>query len=146
MSRRVAALSIVSVLALALGACGSDRGAASTSSASGFVPSGTPVELPVSDWSPDQMRYAAYIEGTLIADGDCIRLKEKSDGAITTLIWPKGSTARHVGDVITVYDAAGRAVAASGDPIFYDGGYGEPPYPNACTKGSRSTFLVQDDL
>jgi hypothetical protein len=40
------------------------------------------------------MRYAAYIEGTLIADGDCIRLKEKSDGAITTLIWPKGSTAR----------------------------------------------------
>ena len=146
MSRRLVAVSIVSVLALGLGACGSDRGTASTSSASGVVPSGTPVELPVSDWTPDQMRYAAYIEGTLIADGDCIRLKEKSDGTITTLIWPKGSTARRVGDVITVYDAAGRAVAVSGDAVLYDGGYGEPPYPNACTKGSRSTFLVQDDL
>ena len=143
----------VSTLVLALSACGSGGGSGTTvlttspaSSASGVVPSGTPVDLPVSDWTPDQMRYVLYIDGTLIADGDCIRLKEKRDDSITTLIWPKGSTARRVGDVITVYDAAGRAVAASGDAVLYDGGYGEPPYPNACTKGSRSTFLVQDDL
>ena len=143
----------VSTLVLALSACGSGGGSGTTalttspaSSASGVVPSGTPVDLPVSDWTPDQMRYSLYIDGTLITDGDCIRLKEKRDDSITTLIWPKGSTARRVGDVITVYDAAGRAVAASGDAVLYDGGYGEPPYPNACTKGSRSTFLVQDDL
>jgi len=91
----------VSTLVLALSACGPGGGSGTTalttspaSNASGVAPSGTPVDLPVSDWAPDQMRYAAYIEGTLIADGDCIRLKEKSDGAITTLIWPKGSTAR----------------------------------------------------
>ncbi|MCX6421283.1 MAG: hypothetical protein NT180_02785 [Actinobacteria bacterium] len=125
----------VSALVLALSACGSGGGSGTTalttspaSSASGVVPSGTPVDLPVSDWTPDQMGYALYINGTLIIDGDCIRLKEKRDGSVTTLIWPKGSTARRVGNVITVYAAAGRAVAASGDAVLYDGGYGEPPY------------------
>lgn len=137
---RVVAIGGAGVL---LAACGTGGDALTTTPG----PSGVRVELPVTDWAPgpDPTRFALKIAGQLVAEGDCIRMRESlAPHAVTTPLWPAGSTAYRVGDVITVYDAAGFAVAATGDQVDYVAGYAPTPHPNACTQGQSTLFITED--
>lgn len=110
-------------------------------------PGGVQVELPVSDWSAQSgSHFGLSLTGTLVQDGKCIRL-QVDDGSSVTPVWPAGHTAYEDPEgVITVFDDQGREVARTGQRIDYIGGYGDAPYPNACTESGDGTFLVQEDI
>lgn len=130
---------------LALSACsGATPGVESPASTS---PAGVQVELPVSDWSAQSgSHFGLSLTGTLVQDGECIRL-QVDDGSSVTPVWPAGHTAYQGNNgVITVFDDQGREVARTGQRIEYIGGYGDAPYPNACTESGDGTFLVQEDI
>jgi hypothetical protein len=111
------------------------------------APAGVKVDLPVSDWSAQSgSHFGLSLTGTLVQDGECIRLRV-DDGSSVTPVWPAGHTAyRGTSGVITVVDGQGREVARTGQRIDYVGGYGAAPYPNACTESGDGTFLVQEDI
>lgn len=130
---------------LALSACsGATPGVESSAPTS---PAGVQVELPVSDWSAQSgSHFGLSLTGTLVQDGECIRLRV-NDGSSVTPVWPAGHTAfQDTEDVITVFDDQGREVARAGQRIDYIGGYGDAPYPNACSESGDGTFLTQEDI
>ena len=112
------------------------------------APGAQQVPLPTSDWQTGDMSFALNGKGTLVADGDCIRFRLSSPyaGSLVTPVWPAGTIAYRQGDQITVYDAAGNAVARTGDSVDYAGGFGPAPYASGCTAGQTSFWLVQEDL
>ena len=111
------------------------------------APAGAQVDLPVSDWSAQSgSHFGLSLTGTLVPDGQCIRLRV-DDGSSVTPVWPAGHTAyRGTDGVIAVFDDQGREVARTGQRIDYVGGYGDAPYPNACTESGDGTFLVQEEV
>lgn len=110
-------------------------------------PVGVQVELPVSDWSAQSgSHFGLSLTGTLVQDGECIRL-QVDDGSSVTPVWPAGHTAyQDTEGGITVFDDQDGEVAHTGQHIDYVGGYGDAPYPNACTESGDGTFLVQEDI
>lgn len=104
------------------------------------------ISLPVSDWSPvNSSRFALSTQGVLVADGDCIRLREDHASGITTPVWPAGHTAYKIDGQIIVIDPQGYPVARTGDRVDYVGGYISAVHPDACTKGT-DTFEIQEDI
>lgn len=110
------------------------------------TPSGTEVDLPVSDWSPQSgSAFGRSLQGTLVAEGTCIRM-QVDDGSTVTPVWPAGHTAYQDSDGITVFDGQQQEVARSGQQVDFIGGYSDAPYPNECTQTGSGTFVVQEDI
>lgn len=111
------------------------------------LPSGaTPIPLPTSDWTPQSSLFGAYVEGTLFADDECLRIRELGAGGVSTPVWPAGVVAyRSDGGTISVVNQDGKVVAKTGDEVRYVGGYSTAAPGSPCT-GNGDTFLVQQEL
>ncbi len=117
--RRYAALVVLVAVALATSGC------SSTAAPTGDIASGPPataggVFLPVHRLTSRDALPAALLEGTLRAEGGCLRLDSPAREQYLAL-WPPGSRVRLIADRITVVLADGREVA-DGDRVRAAGG------------------------
>jgi len=81
------------------------------------------IAIPTSSWKPGDPVQTFDVEGTLVADGSCIRIR-REDGVVVTPVWPAALHARSgSGGQIELLDADDRQVASKGDRVKLDGGY-----------------------
>lgn len=130
---------------LLLSACGTD--AESPQGSAPTVNSALPV--PTSSWKQGDPVNAYYVEGALVSEGDCIRLRRDDGGTIVTPVWPEGYSARHAPDgELELLSMKNVVVARTGDHVHLDGGYAThfPKTQPCLDPGDGELFLVQELL
>ena len=114
--------------------------------ASTVIPSpigSTAYPLPTSDWTPGSSALLALLTGTVAMDAHGCVVVDAGRGALTAVVWPRGTTGRRTaGGAVEILAPDGSVAAATGDTVAMGGGAGGTPDPDPCVRAYGGAFVV----
>ncbi|RIJ76232.1 hypothetical protein D1871_12280 [Nakamurella silvestris] len=99
--------------------------------------------LPTSEWKVGQVGRGAVLAGTLVWDGECVRVRRDEDESVIPVIWPKGYSVSHTDEVATVLDEDGNPALESGQRVAFGGGFTDTAPTGPCV--DAHAFTVESD-
>jgi hypothetical protein len=109
----------------------------------GPSPTASSVALPTSDWAPGDPANLALLTGTLTLEANGCVVVDAGGGALTAVVWPRGTTGRKTaGGAVEILAPDGSVAAATGDRVAVGGGAGGTPVPNPCVTAYGGAFVV----
>jgi hypothetical protein len=99
--------------------------------------------LPTSGWTPGSAARQALLSGTVVLDGHGCVVVDAGRGALTAVVWPRGTTARRsAAGAVQILAPDGSVAATTGDRIAVGGGGLGTADPDPCVAAYDNVFVV----